>query len=254
MKGYKVIREDMNHHGFKYKKGLNIDTKKFNKTGSCVEGGFYFFTDLNDLPEWLGYGDYLWEVTVPEGALCVQDPDGNKYRASQLILGKRHKLSSKNIWKQIINTCNKEKALRLASRNGHTEVVRLLLSAGADVHADNDYALRYASENGHVEVVRLLLTAGADVHADNDYALRIASMNGHVGVVKLLLEAGADVHAKDDDALRWASENGHVEVVRMLLEAGADIHALDDYALRWASANGHIEVVSLLKEWSEKYK
>ena len=113
-------------------------------------------------------------------------------------------------------------ALRLASYNGHVEVVKLLLAAGADVHADNDHVLRWASDNGRVEVVKLLLAVGADVHAEDDFALRRASRYGHVEVVKLLLAAGADVHAKDDYALRWASKYGQVEVVKLLLAAGAD--------------------------------
>lgn len=71
--------------------------------------------------------------------------------------------------------------------NGHTEVVRLLLNAGADVHAGDDFALREASENGHTEVVQLLLNAWADVHAKDDFALRYASALGHAEVVQLLL-------------------------------------------------------------------
>ena len=40
--------------------------------------------------------------------------------------------------------------------------------------------------NGHADVVKTLLMAGADVHAENDEALRWASMNGHADVVKIL--------------------------------------------------------------------
>jgi ankyrin repeat protein len=59
----------------------------------------------------------------------------------------------------------------LSSEKGHTEVVRLLLEKGADVHTNN-WALRWACYVGHTEIVRLLLGKGADVHADNNYALR----------------------------------------------------------------------------------
>jgi hypothetical protein len=140
-------------------------------------------------------------------------------------------------------------ALRWASHNGHTETVKVLLAAGADVHADNDYALQWACENGHTETVKVLLDAGADVHADNDYALRWASNYGHTETVKVLLAAGADVHAQDDYALRWASEHGHTETVKVLLAAGADVHAL-----RWASNYGHTETVKVLKDWIAKEK
>ena len=43
----------------------------------------------------------------------------------------------------------------------------------------DDYALRLASENGHLEVVNLLLENHANVHADVDYALRWSTYDGH---------------------------------------------------------------------------
>ena len=60
----------------------------------------------------------------------------------------------------------------IASRNGHVEVVRALVEAGASVdQARNDGVtpLCIASEEGHVEVVRVLVAAGASVdQANND--------------------------------------------------------------------------------------
>ena len=46
---------------------------------------------------------------------------------------------------------------------------------GADVRADNDYAVRKASKNGHLETVKYLVSQGVNVRADNDYAVRRAS-------------------------------------------------------------------------------
>ena len=47
--------------------------------------------------------------------------------------------------------------------NGMANVCRALIEAGASVHALDDCALRSASLKGHTEVVRLLLEAGASM-------------------------------------------------------------------------------------------
>ena len=53
----------------------------------------------------------------------------------------------------------------------------------------------HAAKNGHIEVVRLLLDNGADINANffGSTALKYSAMNGHVEVVKFLLDKGADV-------------------------------------------------------------
>jgi ankyrin repeat protein len=55
-------------------------------------------------------------------------------------------------------------ALMAASEYGHTEIVKLLLEAGADVNArhwDDATALDFALEKGHTEIITLLKEAGA---------------------------------------------------------------------------------------------
>lgn len=52
-----------------------------------------------------------------------------------------------------------------------------------------------ASKNGHLDVVKSLINAGADVHAFNDYAFRVASLYGHEKIVKFL-EKHATKHEK----------------------------------------------------------
>ncbi len=109
-----------------------------------------------------------------------------------------------------------------------------------------DKMLIEMAKEGSVKGVSMMLSKGADIHAQNDLALMWASLKGHLEVVKYLTEHGADdVH--NDLALRLASEKGHLEVVKYLVEHGADVHALDDAALRWASQYGHLDVVKYLE-------
>ncbi|HEY0072973.1 MAG TPA: ankyrin repeat domain-containing protein [Abditibacteriaceae bacterium] len=88
-------------------------------------------------------------------------------------------------------------ALFLAAGNGHVEVIKLLLSKGADVTAESiegNTPLVWAAFNGQAEAVRLLLQAGADPNQPNKAgttALAVASQQGHLEVVRVLKESGA---------------------------------------------------------------
>ena len=87
---------------------------------------------------------------------------------------------------------SKKTPLMVASKNGHTKIVKLLLEKGADVNAKMT-ALMLAAANGHTEIIKLLLEKGADVNAKNKYgstALMFAAANGRTEIVQILLEKG----------------------------------------------------------------
>ena len=84
------------------------------------------------------------------------------------------------------------------------------------MNSADDYALRIASLNGHLDVVKCLISHGSNIHTNNDEALRWASKNGHLAVVEYFIMNGADIHAADDYALVEASENGHTAIVKYL--------------------------------------
>lgn len=142
-----------------------------------------------------------------------------------------------------------------AAKNGHPEIVKLLLAVpGIDVNKEckdwhisvDDHRstpLERAAKNGHTEVVRLLL-AIPGIEVNKHCPLMFAARNGHAEVVKLLLAApGIDVNL--GSPLAEAIENKHTEVVRLLLVApGIDVNL--GALLAEAAMNGHVEVVKLL--------
>ncbi len=121
-----------------------------------------------------------------------------------------------------------------ASQNGHTEVVQVLVKAGADLNQTWNGAtpLSQASQNGHAKVVQVLVDAGADLNQTWNGATPLfqASQNGHAKVVQVLVDAGADLNQTWNGAtpLFQASKNGHAKVVQVLVDAGADLNQADD--------------------------
>lgn len=116
-------------------------------------------------------------------------------------------------------------ALTTAAAQGHADVVRWLLDAGArpDVVGD-DTALTVAARRGYDAVVELLV---GDQRVDVNHrdgrgftALMSASLRGHDDVVAILL-ARDDLQANAADAdgrtaLIWAASAGHEGIARRL--------------------------------------
>ncbi len=89
-----------------------------------------------------------------------------------------------------------------------------------------------AVKAANTEIVEMLLAAGANVespNADGETALMLAARTGSVDVASKLLAAGADVNAReawrDQTALMWAAEGAFPELVKLLIAQGADVHA-----------------------------
>ncbi|OAQ63061.2 ankyrin repeats (3 copies) domain-containing protein [Pochonia chlamydosporia 170] len=134
-------------------------------------------------------------------------------------------------------------ALRAATINGHHDIVKTLLIAGArvDLRAHGrGQPLYSAITNGHMAILRTLLDAGANVNnqdGETASALTEAAGMGNREAVEILLDAGANVNAKDraimgryspapGTPLHSAVLNGNVSVAEKLVQAGADVNAV----------------------------
>ncbi len=101
---FKITNKEENHYGFQYKDGLNILKEKFNDDSqqSCCKGGFYF-TTLDHIHKFYGYGCYLREVVLPTHRpdfKMIKNPDDDKFRANMIILGARYELYDINTIKK----------------------------------------------------------------------------------------------------------------------------------------------------------
>ena len=111
----------------------------------------------------------------------------------------------------IINELDREHdtAIMKACRDCNAvNVVAFLLENGANIN-DKEYRdlidqtpLIIAAFNGCTDIVKMLLDAGANIEHKNDQgenALISAAQEGNINVVKILLDAGADVNQSNTD-------------------------------------------------------
>jgi len=160
-----------------------------------------------------------------------------------------------------VNAHSRTTALHQVAASEDLESVRMLLDAGADIHArdlaDRTPLLVAAQYGGfrNLQVLEALVEAGADVSDPDglggtvlEYAVR--SPADRVGdVVRRLLNLGADANAPG--VLDVAARQGdNAELIAVLLAAGADVNAPSGYLrqspLHAAASGGGPGVIATL--------
>jgi hypothetical protein len=119
--------------------------------------------------------------------------------------------------------------VHLATYFGLKEAMIALLKNRHDLDYKDTYGqtpLSWAARNGHEEVVELLLEKGAELESYGRTPLSWAAWNGHEAVVE-----GAELESYSRTPLSWAARNGHKAVVELLLEKGAELETKDTYGL-----------------------
>ncbi|XWS32661.1 hypothetical protein CRYUN_Cryun22dG0009000 [Craigia yunnanensis] len=134
-------------------------------------------------------------------------------------------------------------ALFLAVHVGNVSLVKKLLSIGADVNQKlfKGFATTVAVREGHLEILEILLKAGASQPACEE-ALLEASCHGQARLAELLMGSDLIRPHVAVHALVTACCRGFVEVVETLMKCGVDASASHRQLLRSSKPSLHTNV------------
>merc|ERR1712166_449818 len=150
--------------------------------------------------------------------------------------------------------------LHNAAMNGHSESVQLLITAKANLNAEDTHKetpLHRAARYGQDEPVQLLLTAKANPNAANNKKntpLHEAAGKGENRALQLLLIAKANPNAATifkATPLHEAAMNGQKRALQLLLTAKANLNAENKNKktpVQFAQQYGHSDCVKLLSK------
>ncbi|KAM1273186.1 hypothetical protein ACFX2H_023116 [Malus domestica] len=134
-------------------------------------------------------------------------------------------------------------ALFLAVHAGNVALVKKLLSIGADVNQKlfRGFATTAAVREGHLEILEILLKAGASQPACEE-ALLEASCHGHARLVDRLMASDLIRPHIAVHAIVTASCRGFADVVDTLMKCGVDASAADRMLLQSSKPALHTNV------------
>ena len=147
----------------------------------------------------------------------------------------------------------------IAARNGHEEVINVLLIFGVDIDQTGTViaALWCAAAWGRIDITMLRrlykmarVKLGAEVNCVNiskTTCLMDASERRYFDIVQSLLEKGEMPMAIE--LYLYAAERGHLSITKLLVENGTDTAFTDrkgQTALHKAAENGHLSITKLL--------
>jgi ankyrin repeat protein len=152
-------------------------------------------------------------------------------------------------------------ALMDAVRANDAAAVKKLITQGVDVSeldANRDAPLVMAAYLGHTEIVRLLLEAGADVTAVDPSmqatALHAAAYAGRTAAAQLLIQHGIDVDKQGPKngytALHDAIWGNHVDTAKVIIDAGANLGLAShsgETPLQFARSQGRRDIAELIE-------
>ena len=153
---------------------------------------------------------------------------------------------------------NDERAIQIATIYGQIEVIRRLITAGADINIGRPTSLCIAAGKGHLDIFNILIEAGADRNIDCSMSpwtkksiLAYAAENGQDTIVHRCIELGLDVN--QDEPLYLACTHisearyaNYFNTIRLLIEVGANVDTPRSPLVYEIIRNGYIDIIRLL--------
>lgn len=157
-------------------------------------------------------------------------------------------------------------ALHKASAYGHTNVVKLLLKAGANADRTSNVqrtALHEACMGGHKATVMELVQYVTDLNLVDNYgqtAAHIAAYHGETECLNVLIDSGCDFNCGDKQTCtpaHLAAMKSHPETLRCLLDNDVDILKPDAQgrtSVHYAALYGSTACLKVFKEYHVNLK
>jgi ankyrin repeat protein len=148
--------------------------------------------------------------------------------------------------------------LHLAVRAGNADIVKFLVSKGADANIKDNYGqtpLQLAAYSDNAEIVIQLVSNGAEINIKNSIGktpLHEAVYHDQFQIVKYLISQGAEINTKDmrsKSPLHDAASDNKIEISKYLISKGAAVNSKDDdgkTAFHYAVINENLEFVKYL--------
>ena len=164
---------------------------------------------------------------------------------------------------------------------GSYDNVKILLDNKANIHTTQDTyvgidieetALIVAIKNDHLDIVKLLVSYGANIHVQDENPLITSIRFGNYDIAKYLLSVGANVNGRNGNVKKWWFNDDTIltticlgrdlikynakyalDMLCCLIKAGANIHARNNFALVKFVKYGDIKIIKCLLENGAKY-
>merc|ERR1712034_179475 len=157
-----------------------------------------------------------------------------------------------------LRTKNGESALSIAAKHGFSNIVKFLISKGAEKqYFTNDYdtPLSLAVSQNHLKVVQVLFEQWISPNSHEQPFVHLSPIFNVKSreIAQLLVDNDAITHGiyneKKQSPLTVACQNGYFDVVEFFLDDGLDINHLDSEnktPLFYALTNKHYDIAHLL--------